>query len=83
MSLDDVIKFVDKLGTLPLLSLVVIVVIVVIYVFYKRWLVLGPFYFDLELRLGKTETQRDQAIDMAAKLTDILEAGRRGTFRGR
>lgn len=83
MSVDDIITLAAHLGTLPLLALVIAVVVLVTWVFYKRVLVLGPYYTDLENRLAKTEQQRDQAIELAAKLTDILEAGRRGTFRGR
>lgn len=83
VSVDDLIQLVAKLGSLSALTLVIVVVVLLVYVFYKRWLVLGPFYTEQGTRLEKTEQQRDQAIDMAAKLTDILEAGRRGSYRSR
>lgn len=83
MTVDDVVTLVSKLGSLPSLALVVLVSFFLVWVFYKRWLVIGPFYSDLEARLTKTEEQRDDALELAAKLTGILEAGRRGSYRGR
>jgi hypothetical protein len=80
---DDVLRFADTVGRLSPLAAVFVACILLIYVFYRKWLVVGSIHSDLEARLVKTEQQRDDALDLAAKLTGILEAGRRGSYRGR
>lgn len=83
MTIDDLIQLSSKLGSLPLLTMVIVVIVVVSALFYYRVIVPGPYYFALEAKLTKVEQQRDEALELAAKLTDILEAGRRGSYRGR
>jgi hypothetical protein len=83
VTVDDVLKFSSSLAQLSPLAAFVVAGIVVVYVFQRKWLVIGAMYTDLEARLTKTEQQREDAIALAAKLTDILEAGRRGSYRSR
>jgi len=83
MTVDDVVGFAQLLGKLSPLGAALVIVFVIGWVFYRKILVLGPYHTDLETRLERTEKQRDDALEMAAKLTDILEAGRRGNYRGR
>jgi hypothetical protein len=83
----DPVQLAEQISKLSPLGIAILIVFLVGYVFYKKWLVFGSYHVervtDLEERLTKTEEQRDQALDMAAKLTGILEAGRRGSYRGR
>lgn len=87
VSVDDVLKFADTVGRLSPLAALFVGVCFVVFVFYKKWLIVGPIHADmvadLGARLDKTEKQRDDALELAAKLTGILEAGRRGSYRGR
>ncbi len=83
MTADDLIRFADTIGKLSPLAAVLVAAVLLIFVFYKKWLVVGPLYTDLEGRLAKTEQQREDALELAARLTGILEAGRRGSYRGR
>ena len=83
MSAGDLIAFADAVGKLGPIAVVLVVTVLIVYIFYKKWLVVGSVYSDVEARLLKTEQQRDDALEMAAKLTGILEAGRRGSYRGR
>ncbi len=83
MTVDDLLHLADFLGKLSPLGVALVIVFGVGFIFYRKWLVIGPFHADLELRLQKTEKQRDDALELAAKLTEILEAGRRGSYRGR
>jgi hypothetical protein len=83
VSADDVVRFADTVGKLSPLGAALVAIILLVVVFYRKWLVVGPIYSDLEARLEKTEQQREDALDLAAKLTGILEAGRRGSYRGR
>jgi hypothetical protein len=79
----DPVQIADSISKLSPVGIAALLVLLFGVAFYRRWLVLGPYYEDLERRLTKTENQRDEALSLAAKLTDILEAGRRGSFRGR
>jgi hypothetical protein len=83
MTVDDLVNAANWVSRLSPLGFALLIVLVVGYAFYKQWLVFGPFYADQENRLAKTEQQRDDALELAAKLTGILEAGRRGSYRGR
>lgn len=81
VTLDDVIRLASQIATVAPITVMLLTAVAIIYAFHKRWLVVGSFYSDLEVRLTKTETQRDQALELAEKLTNILESGRRGNFR--
>lgn len=83
MTVDNIIQFADFIAKLSPLAVALLAIALITYVFYKKMLIIGPFYNDLQARLTKTEQQRDDALDLAAKLTSILEAGRRGSYRGR
>lgn len=81
VTVDDVLKLATNISTVAPVTVMLLTAVGIIYAFHKRWLVVGSFYSDLEIRLSKTETQRDQALELAEKLTGILESGRRGSFR--
>lgn len=83
MTTDDILGWANLVGKLSPLGAAIVIVFAIGLIFYRKILVLGPFHSDLEERLTRTEKQRDDALELAAKLTDILESGRRGSYRGR
>ena len=83
MTVDDLLNLADFVGRLGPLGAALVIVFAVGLAFYRKWVVLGPFYVEQGERLTRTEKQRDDALELAARLTGILEAGRRGSYRGR